>query len=97
MEVFARSLVRWSSDNWATVHDQPTIDSGLGVHYVDLPASDGKRGDTVQFTFYWPDADRWEGINFQVQIDRTAADTAQRAASTEKKPSGRGSRQRAHR
>ena len=26
-------------------------------------------GDRVDFTFYWPEADRWEGIDFVVCVE----------------------------
>jgi glucoamylase len=39
------------------------------VHVVDLPTLHLSRDDRVDFTFYWPDADRWEGIDYQVCIE----------------------------
>jgi glucoamylase len=35
---------------------------------VRLPTSGLKPGDSVQFTFYWPDAGRWEGRDFSVDV-----------------------------
>jgi hypothetical protein len=28
---------QWSTDGWRTTHDDPTRDTGLGVHVVDVP------------------------------------------------------------
>ncbi len=65
IEVLAAATVHWSADGWRTVHDTPTRDSGLGVHWVDLePAA----GETLVFTFHWTDADRWEGMDFRVEV-----------------------------
>ncbi len=33
------ATVRWSTDNWAASVDTETVDSGIGMHYVDLPGS----------------------------------------------------------
>ena len=52
------------ADGW----DTPTIDSGLGVHYADLATSGLAPGDTLPFTFYWPGASRWEGVDFSVRV-----------------------------
>jgi glucoamylase len=66
IEVLAPATVHWSADGWRTVHDTPTRDTGLGIHYVDLrpPA-----GCTVAFTFLWTEAERWEGVDFEVRIE----------------------------
>ena len=62
-------MVHWSADGWRTVRDHPTRATGLGVHVADLPTEAlgrGLRGPT--FTFYWPEAGRWEGADFSVKI-----------------------------
>jgi len=66
IEVLAPSAVHWSTDGWATVHDSATRDSGLGVHLVDLPTARLRAGGRIDFTFYWPEAHRWEGIDYAV-------------------------------
>jgi glucoamylase len=48
------------------VHDTPTRDTTLGVHVADLQTLELRIGDRVDLTFYWPEADRWEGTNFVV-------------------------------
>jgi glucoamylase len=69
VETLQPALVHWSVDGWRTVHDEPTRDTTLGVHLVDLPTLRLSRDDRVDFTFYWPEADRWEGIDYQVCIE----------------------------
>lgn len=68
VEVLARAIVHWTADDWRTVTDASTDDTGLGVHFVDLPTTQCPAGAQVLFTFYWLDADRWEGSDFSVQV-----------------------------
>jgi glucoamylase len=68
IEVLARAVVHWSMDEWRTVRDAATVDSGLGIHYVDLPTTGRGPATRILFTFYWPDADRWEGTDFSVAV-----------------------------
>jgi glucoamylase len=68
IEALAPALVHWSPDGWLTVHDIETRDSGLGVHVADLPTDSLSVGATVRFTFRWPLADRWEGVDFTVSV-----------------------------
>jgi glucoamylase len=61
--------VRWSVDGWRTVHDTATRDTTLGVHVSDLRTGDVGRGDRVHFTLYWPNVERWEGVDFLVGVE----------------------------
>lgn len=69
VETLAPAVVHWSVDEWRTVHDTSTRDTTLGVHVTDLETRDLRQGDSVHFTFYWPGAGRWEGIDFQVCLE----------------------------
>jgi glucoamylase len=60
------ALVHWSVDNWKTAADVKTTDSGLGLHYVDLPTKKLPVGGKVMFTFFWRDACKWERANWEV-------------------------------
>jgi len=67
VELNAPGVVRWSDDNWATQHDTPTTDAGLGIHAAELPTQMIPAGGTIVFT--WQDAQGgWRGTNFQVAI-----------------------------
>lgn len=68
IETLAPARVHWSSDDWRTVVDTDSRDTGLGLHVVDLPTSRLPAGSTIRFTFYWPDARRWEGTDFATRI-----------------------------
>jgi glucoamylase len=69
IETLSPATLRWSPDGWNEVHDVETKDSGLGLHYVDLPPEKLAEGTSVLFTFYWHDARRWEGKDFEVRIE----------------------------
>lgn len=59
--------LRWSKDGWASVTDSEACSSGLGIAYLDLPIPPGFVGELC-FTFYWPEAARWEGQDFKVAL-----------------------------
>jgi glucoamylase len=75
IEVLAPATVHWSKDNWKTVADSRTTDTGLGIHYVDLQTSDLSPGESVVFTFFWHEADKWEGNDFQVAVSESQLPT----------------------
>jgi glucoamylase len=68
LETLSPAVIHWSADGWRTVQNQPTLATGLGVYLADLPTGTITTGSEVQFTFYWPEADRWEGADFSVKI-----------------------------
>ena len=69
IETLAPAVIHWSTDDWATAQDSKSHEiEGLGIHLTDLPAETLREGGKVRFTFYWPDADRWEGKNSVIRI-----------------------------
>jgi glucoamylase len=69
VETRSPAVVHWSVDGWATAHDVSTRDTTLGVHVADLPTRSLRIGDHVDLTFYWPEAQRWEGADFVVYVE----------------------------
>jgi glucoamylase len=69
VEVLAPALVHWSADGWRTVHDNATRDTTLGMHVVDLATGHLGPGTRIDLAFYWPEADRWEGIDYLVCVE----------------------------
>jgi len=63
----APARVRWSCDGWQTSTDAGARDTGPGIYLVDLPDNQPDAG-VLEFTFYWPQTDRWEGRNFMVEL-----------------------------
>jgi glucoamylase len=69
LEVLAPARVRYSLDSGQTRADLDARDTGLGVWVADIPASDRLvPGEAVDFTFWWPDANRWEGRDLRVEV-----------------------------
>jgi glucoamylase len=68
IETLAPAMIHWSGDRWSTTQDEHTQESGLGAHFVDLPTATLPAGSRVTFTFYWPQAARWEGVDFEVDV-----------------------------
>jgi glucoamylase len=69
IELAARASIHWSDDDWKTIQDTVTTDTGLGIHWVDLPVMAVGEGGQIKFTFHWMDADHWEGQDFVVSIN----------------------------
>ncbi len=63
--------VHWSFDGWWTVQDTDTRDTGLGMYAADLPSSKLAAGSEIVFTFFWLEAQRWEGTNFSVVVENS--------------------------
>ena len=68
IETLQPAVVHWSADYWRTAKDSKTRDTGLGVHVADLPSKDLSAGGMILFTIYWPDQNKWEGIDYSVGI-----------------------------
>ena len=69
IETLANTKVHWSVNDWKSTNDDLSKDSGLGIFVTDLPTSNFSPGDKVNFTFYWVQANKWEGENFTVKIE----------------------------
>ncbi|HUO25965.1 MAG TPA: glucan 1,4-alpha-glucosidase [Candidatus Aquilonibacter sp.] len=69
VNLLSPALVHWSIDGWKTAHDSDTRDTGLGLYTLDLPTASLPVGGKVVFTFYWPDTNRWEGVNYTVTVE----------------------------
>ena len=63
----APAMIHWSTDNWQTTSNTATRKTGFGSHYADLTLG-VPAGCDVVFTFFWPEANRWEGDNSSVKV-----------------------------
>ena len=68
VETLAPAVVHWSADGWQNVHATPTADTTLGTHVADLDTESIADSEQLELTFFWPEAQRWEGKNFMVAI-----------------------------
>jgi glucoamylase len=67
--IAAGATVVWSGDNWVTTNQsESTSLDALNLWYSDLPTEKLSPGSVVEFTFFWKDAQRWEGRNWQVAV-----------------------------
>jgi len=69
VETLVPAVVHWSADGWRAAYDTATRDTTLGVHIADLETRGLSRGDHVHLTFYWPEAQRWEQVDFLVCVE----------------------------
>jgi glucoamylase len=64
------ATIVWSADGWTSTNKAETTHiSALNVSFVDLPTVACPEGATIQFTFFWKEAQRWEGRNYSVAIN----------------------------
>lgn len=66
IETLARAVIHAGLDGWSRIVEIETVDSGLGVWIADLDIPALAVAHHVDFTFYWPEASRWEGVDFSV-------------------------------
>jgi glucoamylase len=60
--------LRWTSDHWVSVHDSASQANPLDIDYVDLIELATTPGMFIEFTFFWLDANRWEGRNYVIAV-----------------------------
>ncbi len=74
IELRVPARVRWSIDDWKTIQESETIDTGLGIYYVDLPTKDLSEQVKLSFTFHWLAQDKWENINYEIELTNKSSD-----------------------
>ena len=63
------ATIVWSADGWAnTNQSEATHLVALDLWFVDLPTEACREGSVIEFTFFWRDAQRWEGRNYSVKV-----------------------------
>lgn len=69
--------IRWSADNWQTTSRLESVDTGVGVHFCDLPTGDLEPGASVAFTVASLSADPEET---EIRLVRVAAESDRQGA-----------------
>jgi glucoamylase len=64
------ATVHWSADDWKTTHDIPTLDSGIGIYYADLPTENLASEQKIIYTFFWRDSGTWENKNYILTVEK---------------------------
>lgn len=70
IQCLTSATIHWTADNWATTHDLATSDSGMGIHYADLPTENLDHEQRIVYTFFWHDAGIWENKNYTLTIEK---------------------------
>jgi glucoamylase len=55
-------------DGWQAVDDKVSVPLPFGRHGVKLTVEELSRWHIVNFTFYFPDEDRWQGSDYHVRV-----------------------------
>ncbi len=65
----AEATIVWSTDDWARTNRTDTIhESGLNLWFADFPTAELPVGSVIAFTCFWKRDQRWEGRNWQVNV-----------------------------
>jgi len=66
----SNAAIVWSADDWASANSSDSIhNSTLNLWYYDFPTKNRPGVSMFEFTFFWKDAQRWEGRNWQVSVE----------------------------
>ncbi|OLP52847.1 glucan 1,4-alpha-glucosidase [Rhizobium rhizosphaerae] len=68
LDLTAAATLRWSADDWTSVQESRTAAPLFGLHSVTLPVADLPAGTRIAFTFFWTEAQHWEGEDFAVEV-----------------------------
>ena len=63
-----RFRMLWTNDEWKTTETQDSTNVGFPGSFADVPPADAQCG-RISFTLFWPGENRWEGRNFDVEIE----------------------------
>jgi len=67
--VGAEATIAWSANNWTSTNKvDATPVSALNLWFADLPTQGCSDGSVIEFTFFWKEAQRWEGRNYSVAV-----------------------------
>jgi len=67
IETLAKCNVLWTDDNWKTTFRTEAKDLNFGLFTTDIKPKN-EEVTTIQFTFYWNQANKWEGKNYSVSV-----------------------------
>lgn len=62
----------WTADSWATTHHFNSRPVDSAGHYADIPTDPAQTGQ-IDWTFFWPGDQRWEGRNFSAQLESSGS------------------------
>ena len=68
LEVYEPAFLHWTRDNWVTVQHEPMESLEDRVFFKEFPSGFFTAGRTLQFTFFWPETNRWEGQDYSLGL-----------------------------
>jgi glucoamylase len=71
VQASSQFVLHWSTDGWKTVQDTPSTPTAVGVEFADIQVA-ATQATPIVFTFYWPLDGNWQGVDYHVEITRTA-------------------------
>jgi glucoamylase len=82
IEVRAPATVRWTTDDWKTIAETPTVENAFSMHVLDLSIQHVLPGDALVFTFFWHETQQWEQKDYTVLLrtEETLTPTVAQAA-----------------
>lgn len=75
-------MLHWSDDDWQTARDSSSTPTALGIEYVDIQLEAKQKG-SLRFTFHWSFENRWQGIDYAVEIEQSTGVSKGKAATGE--------------
>ena len=67
--VAADATIVWSANDWASTNRADAINNSvLNLWFADLPTENCPADLVIEFTFFWKEAQRWEGRNYRVAV-----------------------------
>jgi glucoamylase len=60
--------VIWTADGWQTKNALDSAKVGSAGSFADLPTAESQKGQ-LSFTLFWTEENRWEGRNFNIEIE----------------------------
>ena len=72
-------VLHWSDDEWTTPRDTNSTPTALGIEYVDIQIDAAQQG-WLRFTFHWPVENRWQGVDYAVEIEQPTEAMSKRKA-----------------
>ena len=67
IQAAAAFKLKWTRDEWAQTNETDATPTSLGIHFVDIDVA-APAAAPIRFTFFWPEAGRWEDRVFRVEV-----------------------------
>jgi glucoamylase len=67
IQAHAEFRLRFTTNAWQTQSDRDSTDTGIDIHYCDISPNEFQDAP-LQFTFFWTNANHWEGTDYQVDL-----------------------------